>query len=192
MTIQRGLFLFLPILAICCNIACTKKQEPFYLSEDEAGREVVENFTTIYSDSAVMKVRLKGPVMWRAKSDNKSNDQIFPEGIFVEFFDSNQNKTGILTAKYAVRNDKDKKVVVSDSVVWHIMDRETFETEELIWDEKTEKLYTNRFVTILRKNETIYAHGFESDQNFTYLKVNAPEAFIKTEEDEPASSNRTQ
>jgi LPS export ABC transporter protein LptC len=172
--------------------ACSKQQEEIFLSEEEASREVVENFQTTYSDSAVIKVKFSGPVMWRVETENKSNNQIFPEGIYVEFFDSNQNKTGVLTAKYGIRNDKDKKVIVSDSVVWHIMDRETFETEELVWDEKTEKLSTNRFVTIQRKNETIYAHGFESDQNFTYLKVNAPEAFIKQEEEEPITPNRTQ
>ena len=187
--LKLHILLFSIIVLIC---SCSKKEEAPYLTEEEASREEVENFQTIYSDSAVIKVKFSGPVMWRAESDNKGNDQIFPEGIFVEFFDSKQNKTGELTAKYAVRNDKEKKVIVSDSVVWHIMNRETFETEELVWDEKTEKLYTNRFVTIQRENETIYGHGFESDQNFTYLKINAPEAFIKAEEQEPTKPTRTQ
>lgn len=183
------------MISTCIGIlfgACNEEKETMYLNDEEASREVVEDFMTTYSDSAVIKVKFSGPVMWREKSDNKGNDQVFPEGIYVEFFDSNQNKTGVLTAKYAVRNDKDKKVIVSDSVVWHIMERETFETEELVWDEKTEKLYTNRFVTIQRENETIYGHGFESDQNFTYLKINAPEAFIKAEDQESTEPIRTQ
>ena len=102
-------------------------------------REEVKDFSTIYSDSAVVKVKFSGPVMWRKDGENKSTEQIFPEGIYVEFFDGQQNKTGILTAKYAIRNDKDKKVTVSDSVVWYTMNQDTFETEELIWDEKSEK-----------------------------------------------------
>lgn len=183
-------FLYLVILLLI-TYSCSKQEVEEYLSEEEAQMEVVESFTTIYSDSAVVKVRFSGPVMWRKEGAKNSSDQIFPEGIYVEFFDQNQNITGVLTSKYAIRNDKEKKVIVSDSVVWNIMDREQFETEELTWDESSEKLYTNRFVTITRANETIYAHGFESDQNFTYLKVNAPEAFIKME-DEPSDNSRTQ
>ena len=171
------------ILVSLFLISCNKEAEPVYLTEEEAIREEVTDFSTIYSDSAIVKVKFSGPVMWRQEGDSKSTEQIFPEGIYVEFFDGQQNKTGILTAKYAIRNDKEKKVTVSDSVVWYTMNQDTFETEELIWDEKSEKLYTNRFVTITRLNETIYGHGFESDQNFTYLKINAPEAFIRAEEE---------
>src|SRR5210317_2137283 len=53
-----------------------------------ANVEEIHDFVMLYSDSAKVRVRVRGPVMWR-HLDEKNPRQEFPEGIEVEFFDAN-------------------------------------------------------------------------------------------------------
>ena len=68
-----------------------------------------------------------------------------------------------------------------DSVVWKSVEGDTLETEELFWDERREKIYSNKFVVITRPDEVIYGHGFEADQDFSYSRINAIEGRIKVD-----------
>ena len=96
----------------------------------------------------------------------------FPGGVTVTFFEKSLQPTSKLTAQYAIRRQKDKETVVRDSVVWYnIHKKEQLETEELIWNEKTNKVYSDKFVKITTETESIYGEGFEADQNFTYYKI---------------------
>ena len=48
---------------------------------------------------------------------------------------------------------------------------EQLNTENLVWDEKSEKLLSNEFVKITSKDEIIYGTGFEANQNFSKYKI---------------------
>ena len=59
--------------------------------------------------------------------------------------------------------------------------KEQLETEELIWDEKKEKVYSNKFVKITKPDEKIYGYGVEANQDFTRWKINAIEGELKVD-----------
>lgn len=143
--------------------------------------EVAEEVEILYSDSAKVRVRITGPSM-RSYIDQADAQQEFPDGVFVEFFDGDHQVTSQLSARYGLRLPQKDQVIVRDSVVWKSIEGEKLETEELIWDEKTQKVYTNKFVVVTRPDEIIYGHGFEADQNFTYSRINAIEGRLKVEE----------
>ena len=48
---------------------------------------------------------------------------------------------------------------------------EKLNTEQLIWDEKTNLIYTEKLVKITSKNEVIFGEGFESTPNFSTYKI---------------------
>ena len=152
------------------------------IQAEEVKVETINNFQTLYSDSAVIRVRLQGPKMVR-HLDKTEPRQEFPEGVKVEFFSPNKIVTSRLTARYAIRYEKEGRVIVRDSVVWESPQNETLETEELIWDEKTEKVFTNKFVTVRREDEILYGYGFESNQDFTRSRIKAIEGKIKIDQD---------
>ena len=143
--------------------------------------EELHGFEMLYSDSAKVRVRVRGPVMWR-HLDEKNPRQEFPEGIEVEFFDANFRVNSRLTSRYAIRDEKEHQIVVRDSVVWTGLNNEQLETEELVWEEESKKVYTNRFVVIRRNDEIIWGHGFESDQDFSRSRIKAIEGRIKIED----------
>ena len=132
----------------------------------------------LYSDSSLVKVRIQGPTML-TYLDRNDQRQEFPDGVRVEFFSPEGDITSVLTAKYGVRIDSKKQIIVRDSVVWQSVEQEKLETEELIWDERAEKVFTQKFVVITRPDEIITGHGFESDQNFENARINAVDGRIK-------------
>ena len=141
-----------------------------FIKQEETTYETISDFKTLYSDSAVVKVKIEGPTMLRYLDKDKPRQE-FPDGMKVEFFTPNKRVTSRLTAKYGMRLEKDKQIIMRDSVVWESMNKEVLETTELIWDEKEERVFTNKFVVIRRPGEIITGYGFESNQDFTYSKI---------------------
>jgi LPS export ABC transporter protein LptC len=148
---------------------------------EAAFREEILNFEMLYSDSSRVRVKVQGPVLWR-HLDEENPRQEFPKGIEVIFYDPNLRVNSRLTANSAVRQEKENQIVVRDSVVWQGLNDERLETEELIWDEKARKVFSHKFVVIRRRDEIIWGHGFESDQDFSRSRIKAIEGRIKVED----------
>lgn len=175
------LFLFLVIvlsIAACENDLADIER---VMDGMETKQEVMKGVEMLYSDSAVVRVKIRSPRVVR-HIDKKNPRQEFLDGMAVDFFTPNQQISSELTAKYGVRFDNKNQVIVRDSVIWQSKRGERLETEELIWDENAGKLYTNKYVTIIRPDEIIYGYGFESNQDFTYSKIKAIEGVIKVED----------
>lgn len=143
--------------------------------------ETAKDVEILYSDSAQVRVRITGPTMLQYL-DRREPRQEFPDGVEVEFFGPEGSITSQLDARYGLRLENKNEVIVRDSVVWRSVEGEKIETEELIWDERRRKIYTNKFVVITRPDEIIYGHGFEADQDFSYSRINAIEGRLKVED----------
>ncbi len=152
------------------------------VSQNQLNVETMREVEMYYSDSAIIRVKVMGPVMLRYV-DQKNPQEEFPEGVIVDFFDPLGRKQSKLTANYAIRKPQLNKVIVRDSVVWQSVNNERLETEELIWDQRGEKIYSNKFVTITKPDEIIYGVGFETDQNFEQWRIKAPEGEIMVEKE---------
>ncbi|MGK0363771.1 MAG: LPS export ABC transporter protein LptC [Saprospiraceae bacterium] len=160
-------FILLFLLSSCQNDLAEIQR---FIKQEETTYETISDFKTLYSDSAIVKVKIEGPTMLRYLDKDKPRQE-FPDGMKVEFFTPNQRVTSRLTAKYGMRLEKDKQIIMRDSVVWESLNKEILETTELIWDEKEERVFTNKFVVIRRPGEIITGYGFESNQDFTYSKI---------------------
>ena len=55
---------------------------------------------------------------------------------------------------------------------------DTLKTEHLIWDEKTERIYTEEYVKIIRANQIITGIGFQSDQSLENWRIKNPRGTI--------------
>ena len=150
---------------------------------DAVAMEVAYDVEMLYSDSAVVQVRIRAPRMIR-HIDKSEPRQEFPDGMDVDFFGSGQRVDSQLRSDYAIRFDKKKQIVVRDSVVWLGSGGEQLDTEELTWDERTGKVFTNRFVTLRRPEEIVYGVGFEANQDFSRATIKAVEGRIKVQEEQ--------
>ena len=171
---------FLCILLFCFSCENDIGEINRLFSEEDTQKEVVKGVTILYSDSAVLKVKVECPTLERYV-DNSSPHEEFPDGLRVNFFDKNGNTNSWLTAKNGSRYEKKGTMIVRDSVVWENYAKERLETEELTWDENLKKVYTNKFVIIRRPGEIIYGHGFEANEDFTFSRIKAIEGRLSTD-----------
>ena len=166
------------LLAACGNDLAEVEK---LVSKFDTTVETAKDVEILYSDSAQVRVRIAGPTMLNY-ADRREPRQEFPDGVAVDFFGPNGEITSRLTAQYGVRYQSKGQVMARDSVVWKSNASEKLETEELFWDERTKKIYTNKFVVITRPDEIIYGHGFEANQDFSYSKIRVPEGRIKVDD----------
>ncbi len=167
------------ILIFVLLSACTREKiRPMLLSENDTAIEVGREVEILYSDSAIVRVRIKAPVLHNVL-ERENPRQEFPSGIQVDFLGPDRQITSTLTSKTAIR-EMDKGIVTArDSVVLNTIKSERLETEELIWDEKAEKVRTDKFVKISKPGEVIYGFGLEANQDFSYWKIIVPKGRIK-------------
>lgn len=147
------------------------------LAKMEVGKEFAEDVEILYSDSAIIRAKIVAPIMVM-DLDRTSESQEFPEGVVVDFYDDFQQVSSTLSGLYAIRFIRKGQVIIRDSVVWESAFGEKLETQELIWDEKAEKIYSDKFVVISRPSEIIYGHGFEAGQDFNNARIKAVEGRI--------------
>ena len=72
-----------------------------------------------------------------------------------------------LKAEYAEINDEKKLMTAKENVILTNKAGKKFESEELIWDEKNNKIYTDKKVKITTGKEVIVGEGFVSNPDFT-------------------------
>lgn len=174
-------------------LACTQEEvSDDWLKELDLSKEVAEEVEILYSDSAKVRVRITGPRM-DYLADRANPAQEFPKGVFVEFYDEDLNVTSTLSGNFAQRFENKNLIIVRDSVVWQSNEGEKLESEELIWDEQEQRVYTQKFARITREDEVIYGYGFEATQNFKDARIKAVTGRIKVKDMEsgPADSSPT-
>ena len=148
------------------------------INAEETKQEVAHDVQMFYSDSAEVHVRVRATTMIR-HLDKAKPRQEFMDGVTVEFLGNRQGGVSSqLSADYALRFENENRVIMRDSVVWQSPNGEQLETEELIWEEKTGRVYSNKFVVIRRPNEIVYGYGFESDQDFSFARIKAIEGTL--------------
>jgi LPS export ABC transporter protein LptC len=175
-------FLFCVVCALYF-FSCTEKEfdiDVLRTSRDYSVEEARDVDVT-YSDSAVIRVRIEGPLLRRYVYRFRVEEE-FPEGVLVTFYDHGRREASWLSAKYAIRKPQDHQTIVRDSVVLRNTEGETLEALELIWDENSETIFTDKFVRITRPDEIIYSRGFRSNQDFTKYTLYAVEGNMLIEE----------
>lgn len=140
--------------------------------EQQGNIESATNVEILYSDSAIVRLRIKAPAM-RNIVDNQKPKREFPKGVLVDFFDANQQQTSQLTAKYAEHKEMEKIIELRDSIELWNYKNEKLETEQLFWNQATGRIYSTKFVKITTPTEIIWGYGFNSNMEFTEWEINS-------------------
>ena len=177
------LILYTWVLSACENdiekitLVTGKKKDPV---------ETSEGLTILYSDSARVKVKITAPKLVRYDTEKPYTE--LPAGVHVEFYDQAMLITSTLDAKYALRKDTESVMEAKNDVVVVNTKGEKLNTEHLIWNEKTAKISSDKFVKITTADKIIYGNGFEANQDFTSYKIFNIKGTITINKDERASN----
>lgn len=139
--------------------------------------ETAGNVKVIYSDSAFVKAQLKAPVMNRFEGSRNYTE--LPQGVELVFFNRDLEQISRLTSNYAISYDDEKTMEARNHVVVVNEKGETLNTEHLVWDEKSRKIFSDQFARITTRDEIIYGDGFEANEDFSVYRIKNVKGIIR-------------
>lgn len=145
-------------------------------SEDSIPSMYAKNVSIAESENGNLKYTLTAPVLYRYESKKGATIK-FPEGFKVVFYDSlNPSKIRTeITAKYGINKEADKIMEArNDVIVINHLKNEQLNTEELVWNQNTKKVYSNVFVKITTPDRILYGDGMQSDESFNHWRIRKP------------------
>ena len=97
-----------------------------------------------------------------------------------------------LSAAYGINYEDKKLIKLTDSVRVVNVKGEELKSEELFWDQTSKKIYTNKFVRIVRNGETLRGDGFESNESFTKYRILRPAGPVSVQDNLLESNEEVQ
>lgn len=164
----QGILLVVFLIFLCScgnNMKDLPKPDLKDLENDRA-----ENVSFIFSKNGKTVATIKGKEFIK-------NDQFKPpyvdlkKDIQADFYNDSLKIDSKLTANFGRYYPETGNIIVRDSVVVINKQGEKLQTEELIWNQKIERFYTDKFVKITLNGEVTYGEGLEANQDFTYIKI---------------------
>lgn len=149
------------------------------------------DITTLVSDSGVIKYRITSS-HWDIFDESAVPCWKFPEGLRMEQFDAD--------LAVAATFQCDSALFLKDSKLWRFMGnvrsynirKEIILTNELYWDQKEKKVYSDSFIHIERPDKVIEGFGFTSNEQLTTYRLKRPMGiFPIDEENRKAGQNQT-
>ena len=140
-----------------------------------------DSITTIVSDSGIIRYRIIA-LDWYVyeKADTPYWD--FPNGLRFERFDENYKVDAEIECNRAVYYSKLELWKLNDNVEATNLSQEEFYTNELYWNQKEERVYSDSAITIIQKDRKILGVGFESNQTFSRYSIRQPKGTIPIDE----------
>jgi LPS export ABC transporter protein LptC len=165
-----------------------EKIKAFSSSENLPAVEATD-FETFYTDSGEVRFYLQAPRLLQFETEGEPYVE-FPEGIELVKYDTHNNILSSITADYAKQFVDEEKWEAKNNVVATNNKGDTLKTEHLIWEEKTEKIYTQEYVKIIRSDQIITGIGFESDQSLENWRIKNPKGTIYINVDNKETGNK--
>ncbi len=172
----------LAILAACGSddsVGTAKNVDP-----ESFATMTTRNVETLVSDSGVTRYRIVAP-LWLVYDEAREPRWRFPNSLHLERFDNN------LMIEATI--DCDSATYFKNKQLWRLDGNvrvlntlgERFLTEQLFWDQRGEKVYSDSFIHIERADRTLEGYGFESNQRMTKFSVSNVSAILPASQFEP-------
>lgn len=152
-------------------------------NSDTLPAESARDIEVIYSDSGKTLIKLIAPKLDRYQKKEEPYME-FPEGLKLLFYDSVMNVKTQLTANYGISWENKKLMEVKNNVVITDFEKtETLNTEQIIWNQKTRKIYSEVFVKRTTPDGVLYGDGFDADESLKTYKLRNPRGVFTVEDD---------
>lgn len=95
----------------------------------------------------------------------------FSNGFHVLFFRSEDSVASELEAQDGILYENKDRMIARNDVVVRNAQGERLNTEKLIWDRDSGKVFTNKFVKITRPNGVIHGNGLVAEEDLSSYKI---------------------
>ena len=167
------------MLFSCGNPTSVIKQ---LASDDTLSGVVAYDIVFYRSDSGVVQVELKAPMMVREGNDSSHLE--FPQGFHASIFDHNHQVTSNISADYGLSHDNPKMVEARGNVtVENHQNGQSMYCDKLFWYQDTKMIYTRSKVRIIMPDKDITGDSLVSSENFEEYTIYNGQASFEVEED---------
>ncbi|WP_418895423.1 LPS export ABC transporter periplasmic protein LptC [Limibacterium fermenti] len=192
MTSFRTITILSIVMSMIWVTSCKKKDEnlmAFEYDPEQVPSMTTDTVTTLISDSGVTRYKVIAAV-WQVFDKAKEPYWFFPEGIYLEQFDSTFNIEATVKADTAWNYTSQNLWRLKGNVHVENIKGERFDSDELFWDQRKERVYSDKYIEITQGLRKVKAYGFESNQEMTEYRIFRPfDGIIPVQEDlEPADS----
>ncbi len=173
------------VVVLLAFISCNNDDKPRVDAfDDRASTPVLlaDSVTTLISDSGITRYRIKA-MRWEIYDKAQPPYWEFPNGVYLERFSQTLETEASLEADYAHYNEEEQLWELYGHVKALNMEGETFETEQLFWNQKTERVYSDSLIRITRATSVITGIGFESNQTMTKYTIHLPQGIFPIKEE---------
>lgn len=140
------------------------------------------DFQSNYTDSGIVRYYLTTPKMLVFDREKEPYKE-FPDGFHVQQFDENKKIISELSANYGKNFEREQKWLATGNVVMVNNKGDTLRTEELIFLEKENRIFSDKFVSIKKGEQFITGSGgFESDTQMTKWTFKKTKGYAYVEE----------
>lgn len=168
------------LTVVLCFFSCHHEEgERVEAVADRAAMPVlqVDTVNTLISDSGVTRYRIKAP-RWEIFDKADPSYWEFPDGVYMEKFNEQLEAEAYLEADYAHYDEESQLWELDGNVHALNLEGERFETPQLFWNQKTERVYSDSAIKITRATSIIDGIGFESNQTMTKYTIRQPQGIF--------------
>lgn len=136
-----------------------------------------KNVATYVSDSGIVQYKVVSP-LWLMYDQVDTPYWSFPKGIWLRKYDKDFKVISSIAADSA-RFFKNQKLWRLDGRVELTKEpKGLFQTEQLFWDQRNGKIYSDSFIHIETATHVLEGYGFVSDEKLTSYRVIRPQAIF--------------
>ena len=144
--------------------------------------------STLISDSGITRYRIDTP-LWLMFDQASEPRWTFPKGMHLEKYDN--------FFRIDATVDCDSATYFKEKQLWRLdgyvditnMSNEKFLTQQLFWDQKNQKIYSDSFIHIERADRIIEGYGFVSNDKMTQYHVVNVSGIFPVEQDKETSAD---
>jgi len=158
---------FLVLIFVSCSNDPKLVQE--FVFSEVLPIEKIEGAEMLHTENGKLKVKIVATTIERF--NNQEPQLVFSNHLVVYFYNDSALVQSTLQAEYAEINDEKKLMIAKENVILTNIAGKKLESEELIWDEKNNKIYTDKKVKITTLKEVIEGEGFVSNPDFSEFSI---------------------
>lgn len=151
-----------------------------FMSDEDLPFQV--SYDGVYTLTENTKVR---NVIEAGKLEHYTKDSSYikiTKGLKLEIYNRSEVREAVLTSINGWFDQEANIMSAEDSVIFDNMDGERMFTEKLIWEQDSNKIYTDLPVMIVRTQDTIWGDGMTSNENFSNYSIINPRGSIFVED----------
>ena len=126
--------------------------------------------STLISDSGITRYKIEAEE-WLIYDKKNPPYWAFEKGVYLEKFDTLFRIEASIKADTAYYHEKKKLWELKGNVQIMSLRGDKFQTDLLFWDEKKEKVYSDKYIQIEQDDKMIRGYGFESNQDLTEYEI---------------------